>query len=109
MSYMKRTTMFLDAALEQDLRRYAEQQDRSVASVVREALTLWVDAQRARPAVRPAFVAVGRSGHADTAERHESIVFAELDPHGAAVKAPRTRSRPGSRGAERRTTRTSSR
>jgi predicted transcriptional regulator len=78
---MKRTTMFLDPELERDVRRYAERQGRSTASVVREALAQWVEAQRAVPAARPAFVASARSGRSDTAEGHESLVFAGLDPH----------------------------
>lgn len=104
---MKRTTMFLDPALERDLKLYADRQGRSTASVVREALAQWVDAQRAAPAARPGFVATGRSGYADTAERAEDLVFGSLDPHGNAVaphpKAERL-ARPAARAPRRRRT-----
>jgi hypothetical protein len=85
--------MFIEAELERDLRLHAGRLGRSTASVVREALAQWVDAQRAAPTARPGFVATGRSGHADTAERAEELVFGSLDPHGARagrqVRAPR--------------------
>ena len=84
---MKRTTIFLDAGLERDLKLFAERQQRTTASVVREALGQWVEAQRAVPARRPGFVRMGRSGHADTAERHEALVFGALEPHDDEVQA----------------------
>jgi hypothetical protein len=80
---MKRTTLFLDPLVERDLRLFAERQGRSTASVVREALVQWVDAQREARVPRPGFVAMGRSGHTDTAERHEALVFDGLEPHDA--------------------------
>jgi predicted transcriptional regulator len=81
---MKRTTIFVDAETERDLRLYAEREGRSTASVVREALAQWLDTRRAAPAVRPGFVASGRSGRRDIASRHESLVFQGLEPHGSA-------------------------
>ena len=78
---MKRTTVFLDEGLDRDVKALAERQGRPAASVVREALAEYVVRNRER---RPAlsFVAAGRSGRRDVAERHEAILFEELEPHG---------------------------
>ena len=67
--------MFLDPAMERDLRLIAEREGRSTASVVREALTDWIAGRKAALPPRPGFVAAGRSGVSDTAERHESLLF----------------------------------
>jgi len=99
---MKRTTIFVEPDIERDLRLYAEREGRSTASVVREALAQWLDARRAAPVPRPAFVASGRSGRRDIAERHESLLFAGLGPHPAAPGRPE-------RPASRRRTRTTAR
>jgi len=78
---MKRTTVFLDEDLDRDLKALAERQGRPTARLVREALADYVDRQRAeRPAL--SFVAAGRSGRSDVAERHEEILASELSPHG---------------------------
>src|SRR5205809_1018788 len=71
--HMKRTTIFLDGGLERDLKLFAERQQRTTASVVREALAQWVEAQRVPPGRRPGFVKIGRSGRSDTAEDHEAL------------------------------------
>jgi predicted transcriptional regulator len=79
---MKRTTVFLDERLEHELRLLAREDRRPSAALVREALESYVaKRRRARPA-RLGFLAVGRSGKSDTAERHEELVFARLEQHG---------------------------
>jgi len=85
---MKRTTIFLYEATECDLKALARQQGRPVADMVREALVDYVarEKERARRPLR--FVAIGDSGVTDTAERHEELVFAGLDPHGGTTPAP---------------------
>ena len=75
---MKRTTIFIDEAIEADLQAFARRQQRPVAALVREALEQYVVGQRRPRTARPGFVGVGRSGTADTAERHEAILFADL-------------------------------
>ena len=78
---MKRTTIFVPAALEHDLQSYARRERRSAASVVREAVTEYLAVRR--PDVQlPSFAGAFDSGHTDTAERHEEILFEHLDPHG---------------------------
>ncbi len=73
---MKRTTLFIDEALERDLQSIARQEKRAVASVVREALATYVASRE--PADTPAlsFIGAGASGHSDTAERHEDTAVA---------------------------------
>lgn len=78
---MKRTTIFIDEAVEADLHALARRQQRPVAALVREAVEQYVVAERQAGPARPGFVAIGGSGFADTAERHEDILFADLAPH----------------------------
>jgi hypothetical protein len=85
---MKRTTIFVPEALERDLQLYARQNGKPAALVVREAIAAYLVDRR--PAVRlPSFAGVGASGRADVAEKHESLLFAELDPHQGAPAAGR--------------------
>lgn len=85
---MKRTTIFLYETTECDLKALARQQGRPVADMVREALVDYVAREKERPRQPLRFVAIGDSGFTDTAERHEELVFAGLDPHGGAAPAP---------------------
>lgn len=79
--HMKRTTIFIDEGTEQDLRLLAKRQARPVAALVREALANYVTEHRRGSSELPGFVAADRSGHTDTAERHEEILFEDLEPH----------------------------
>src|SRR4051794_18731261 len=79
---MKRTTIFIPEPLERDLQLYARRAGRPVASVVREAVEQYLAGGAAQIRL-PSFAGVGSSGRTDTADRHESILFADLDPHGA--------------------------
>ncbi len=82
---MKRTTVFLDAALESDLKALARRRGQPVAALVREGLTGYVAQQAAKePAPRLSFLGIGRSGRRDTAERHEELLWRGLTPHGEA-------------------------
>jgi hypothetical protein len=100
---MKRTTVFIDESVDGDLRALARRQQRPVAALVREAVEQYVVAGRQAGPARPGFVAIGRSGFRDTAERHEELLFADLAPHGgtaagrkhAASKRERASRRPG--------------
>lgn len=78
---MKRTTIFIDEAVENDLKALANTADVPVASLVREALAEYVARRRETASLSVRFLAAGRSGRQDVAERSEEIVFAELEPH----------------------------
>lgn len=97
---MKRTTIFVPEALERDLQLYARREGKPTAAVVREALASYI-AQKGPAQALPSFAAAFDSGHADTADRHEEILFARLSPHESAKPARRRPSLP-TRGAKRR-------
>lgn len=71
---MQRTTIFADEYLLREIKYLAKQKKRSVAEVVREALTEYIDRRKA-PVVRPAFVGLGDSGRADLAEKHVGLLW----------------------------------
>jgi predicted transcriptional regulator len=77
---MKRTTVFLYETTECDLKALARRRGRPVADMIREAIGEYVsrEKEKDRPSLR--FLAIGRSGHTDTAERHEEILFADRQP-----------------------------
>jgi predicted transcriptional regulator len=89
---MKRTTVFLDDAVERDVRAIAMRRGLPAASIVREALERYVSDERKEP-LRLGFLAAGRSGRSDVAERHEDVVFRKLRPHGAEGSRKRPRAR----------------
>jgi predicted transcriptional regulator len=81
---MKRTTIFLEEQLERELQALARRQGRPMAGVVREAVEQYVvGARTAHGAAPRGFVALGRSGQHDTADRHEDLLWKDLpDPRG---------------------------
>jgi predicted transcriptional regulator len=102
---MKRTTVFVDAGLESDLKAIARRRGRAMASVVREALESYVARAKRGAGLRLGFLAIGGSGRRDGAERHEEWLFRDLEPHGVAPRASRRRPSPAVRGAARRSRR----
>ena len=93
---MKRTTIFIEPQLERELQALARRSGRPMAAIVREAVAQYVAADRERRPARLGFVASGRSGRSDIAERHEELLF---QPDGSAPPPPR---RPAARRAARR-------
>ncbi len=96
--HMKRTTVFLDEAIESDLQVLAKTSGRPFSSLVREAISEYVRIRLRRGGRELSFVGVGRSGRRNTAERHEEILWSDLqvDPHSesdAGKKNKRTRLR----------------
>ncbi len=90
---MKRTTVFLDEPLEGDLRMLARRERRPMAEMVREAINEYVARAKRRRTERLGFVAAGASGRTDTAERHEELLWADLEPHGGKTGKPARRRR----------------
>lgn len=71
----------MDEALESDLQILAKTKGRPVASLVREAISEYVQKQRGRAGSKLSFVGVGRSGRRSTAERHEELLWSDLAVH----------------------------
>jgi len=91
---MKRTTLFLEEATERELRLLAQREKLPVAALVRDALGRYLDEARRGKELRLRFLAAGRSGHHDTAERAEELLWRDLQPHSSRRWAPtRTRGR----------------
>ena len=89
---MKRTTIFIEPQLERELQALARRNGQPMAAVVREAIAQYVAADKGRRPARLGFVASGRSGRSDVAERHEELLFQPEPP--AAAPRPQRRSRP---------------
>jgi predicted transcriptional regulator len=83
---MKRTTLFIEEALERDLQAIARQEKRPVAWLVREALAEYVANREPGNAPALSFIGAGASGRTDTAERHEELLWRE--ERAAKKKAP---------------------
>jgi hypothetical protein len=78
---MKRTTIFIDEGVERELRLLAQRESVPVAALVREALERYVSEANGERGLRLRFLAAGRSGHHDTAERAEELLWGDLEPH----------------------------
>ncbi len=89
---MKRTTVFLEEDLQRELRIIADYKKVPAASILREALDQYLHGERGRRARTLRFLAVGRSGTRKTADRHEELLWKDLEPHGEAAR-PGKRSR----------------
>jgi len=95
---MKRTTVFLDEQLERELQAFARRQRRPTAALVREAVERYIIAVRGSTRERLGFIGVGRSGHRDTAERHEELLWEdEAKGRATRVAAPGSTARAASR------------
>ena len=94
---MKRTTIFIEPQVERELQALARRSGRPMAAIVREAVAQYVAAEKARRPARLGFVASGRSGRGDIAERHEDLLFQRDAP----APPPRPRRSPPRRAARR--------
>jgi len=75
---MKRTTMFIDEALLRRLQRLAQRQGVSYATLVREALTQYLDSPRVSGEL-PSIAGRFSSGDTDTSVRVDELLW--RDPH----------------------------
>lgn len=88
---MKRTTVFLDEELQRELKIVAEYKGVPVASVLRDALDEYLRGERKRRPQTLSFLAIGRSGLKDIAERHEEILWKRLEPHSPSPQPKKTK------------------
>ncbi|MGA2475281.1 MAG: hypothetical protein ABSF73_01535 [Terriglobia bacterium] len=87
---MKRTTLFLEEGTDRELHLLAQREKLPVAALVRDALGRYLDEAKRGRGLRLRFLAAGRSGHHDTAERVEELLWGDLQPHSS---GPRGRTR----------------
>ncbi len=71
---MKRTTVFLDLALLKRAKQYARAKGKSLAAVVREAVAQYISPRGAERGV-PSLAGRFASGHADTSERVDDLLW----------------------------------
>jgi hypothetical protein len=86
---MKRTTIFIPEALERELQMFASRAGKPVASVVREAVAAYI-VETSDGGVLPSFTGAFDSGHTDTAERHDELLFRRVVPHDTPARTART-------------------
>lgn len=72
---MKRTTIFAEDYLLDEVKCLARQQKTSVATVVREALVSYLAVHKREQSAELSFIAIGESGESDIAERHEELLW----------------------------------
>jgi hypothetical protein len=87
---MKRTTIFMPEELERDLYAYAKRSGRPAASIVRESIAAYI-VEGPHAQTLPSFVGAFDSGHTDTADRHDELLFERLTPHGAQPASSKVR------------------
>jgi hypothetical protein len=87
---MKRTTIFIPEDLERDVQLYARREGKPTAAIVREALAAYI-AGKSPSSGLPSFAGAFDSGHTDTAERHEEILFRNLDTRRESTAAAKRR------------------
>ena len=75
---MKRTTVFLDEQILARLHRAAQRKGVSAATLVREAVSQYLDAPQATTRL-PSVTGQFASGHRDTAERADDLLW--RNPH----------------------------
>jgi len=80
--HMKRTTIFIDETIERDLHALAQRRGAPVSTLVRESLQRYLAEENRRQKFSLRFLAAGRSGRKDVAERHEELLWRDLKPHG---------------------------
>ena len=71
---MKRTTIFADANLINEIKEVAKEENRSVAEIIREAMLSYIKQKRLK-GKSVSFIGIGDSGRKDIAERHEELLW----------------------------------
>jgi metal-responsive CopG/Arc/MetJ family transcriptional regulator len=71
---MRRTTIFADDDLIKEMKSLAEQEKRSVADLVRDAIAQYISNKRRRKQ-KLSFIGIGRSGRSDISEKHEELLW----------------------------------
>jgi post-segregation antitoxin (ccd killing protein) len=78
---MKRTTLFVEESVDQELRALARRKGVPVSALVRESLSRYVTEQKRGQKFALRFLGEGHSGRSDVAERHEELLWRDVVPH----------------------------
>ncbi len=73
---MKRTTIFIDESLMEEIKAISEEEGKTTSESIREAMKNYVRSKR-RKKRRLSFVGVGSSGKRTVASRHEELLWQE--------------------------------
>ncbi len=74
---MKRTTIFADDSLMDEIKEISKEENRSVAEIVREAMQNYIK-QKRHGKKRLSFIGIGDSGRKDIAEKHEELLWKKI-------------------------------
>jgi metal-responsive CopG/Arc/MetJ family transcriptional regulator len=70
---MKRTTIFADEDLINEIKEISKEESRSIAEIMREAMQGYIKQKRKRKKL--SFIGIGSSGRRDIAEKHEDLIW----------------------------------
>lgn len=73
---MRRTTIFAEDALLNEMKHLASMEKKSVAEVVREAMVQYIESKQ-KPARKLSLIGVGESDRSDIAEKSEELLWPE--------------------------------
>lgn len=73
---MRRTTIFAEDALLNEIKHLAGLEKKSVAEVVREAMELYIESKQ-KPARKLSLIGIGESDRSDVAEKSEELLWPE--------------------------------
>lgn len=74
---MKRTTIFTEEYLYKEIKDISNEENRSVAEVIREAMEIYINHKRKKKK-KLSFIGIGNSGRKDVAENHEELLWKKL-------------------------------
>jgi metal-responsive CopG/Arc/MetJ family transcriptional regulator len=74
---MRRTTIFADDNLINEIKEISKEENRSVAEIIREAMQGYIKQKRYKKKVI-SFIGIGNSGRRDIAERHEELLWKKV-------------------------------
>jgi metal-responsive CopG/Arc/MetJ family transcriptional regulator len=71
---MKRTTIFVDGELINEIKEVSKEENKSMAEIIREAMLIYIKQKRYK-GKRVSFIGIGNSGKKYVAERHEELLW----------------------------------
>jgi len=74
---VKRTTIFTEEYLYKEIKDISNEENRSVAEVIREAMEIYINQKRQKKK-KLSFIGIGNSGRKDIAENHEELLWKKL-------------------------------